>query len=122
MEAAAEVSIAALASASDQDDVSHYIYLVGSTGEKKVGVLAFLKKIRTVLQSGRHLHLLLQQVVESQGLPADDFASLRSRMDVTDDEAAIRTAVGALAGVKEVCGCTWASAAPSSEVSNAGGD
>ena len=75
VEAAAEVSIAALASASNQDYVRHYINLVGSTGKEKVGALALLKKIRTALQSGRHLQPLLLQVVESQGLPADDFAS-----------------------------------------------
>ena len=38
VEAAAEVSIAALASASNQDNFHHYIDLVGSTGEEKVGV------------------------------------------------------------------------------------
>ena len=76
MEAAVEVSIAALASDSAQDDVHHYIDLVDSTGEEKVGVLALLKKIRAALQGRRHLQPLLRQVAESQGLPADDFASL----------------------------------------------
>ena len=82
VEAAAEVSIAALAC---QDDVRHYINLVVSTVEEKVGVLALLKKTCAALQSRRHLQLLLRQVAESQGLPADDFASLRSQMDMTDD-------------------------------------
>jgi hypothetical protein len=102
VEAAVEVSVAALASDSDQDDVRRYIDLVCSTGEEKAGALALLKKFRAALQSGRHLQPLLRQVAESQGLPAEDFASLRSRMDATEDEAAIRTAVGALAGDEAV--------------------
>ena len=83
VEAAVEVSVATLATDSDQDNFCCYINLVCSTGEEKVGVLAFLKKFRAALQSGRHLQLLLQQVAESQGLSADYFASLCSQMDMT---------------------------------------
>ena len=97
-----EVSVAVLASDSYQDNVRHYINLVCSTGGEKAGALALLKKFRAALQSGRHLQQLLRQVAESQGLPVDNFASLRSRMDATEEDTVIRTAVGALAGDNEV--------------------
>ena len=65
-------------------------------------MFALLKKLCTALQSGRHLQLLLLQVVESQGVPTDDFTSLCSLMDTTEDKAVICTVVGTLAGDYEV--------------------
>ena len=61
-----EVLAATLAPGSYQDNVLHYIDLVCSTGKENCAQKWEALATRTVLKSGRHLQLLLQQVEESQ--------------------------------------------------------